>query len=120
MEDCSGVELPVQLCLVGDQLAGDSEFRQTAARLGHPVLTSQTGEEWIKETAVRIVFILPEFAGPHFEKLVEAKKAILGPPAVRDLVINNLPLLVKKVPVYCLGLYGCVIIISAATDTRRT
>jgi len=112
MEDVSGVELPLQICVVGEDLARDQGFLKTCARFGHPLHTSATGREFLQDTSVRTVFVLAQFSGPEFEQLSEARKPILGPPAIKDLAANNLPLLVKKTPVYCLALFGCVIIFS--------
>ena len=112
MEDVSGVELPLQICVVGEDLARDQGFLKTCTRFGHPLHTSVTGREFLHDTSVRTVFVLAQFSGPEFEQLSEARKPILGPPAIKDLAANNLPLLVKKTPVYCLALFGCVIIFS--------
>ena len=85
MEDVSGVELPLQICVVGDELFRDREFVQTCSKFGHPVHTSQTGQEFFNDTNVRTIYILPQFSGPVFDKLSDARKPILGPPAVKDL-----------------------------------
>jgi len=112
MEDVSGVELPLQVCVVGAELCSDREFLRVCSQFGHPVTTSSDGGEWMCDTSVRTVYIVPQFSGTIFDRLSDARKPILGPPAVKDLVQNQLPLLVKKMPVYCLPLYGCVIIFS--------
>ena len=114
MEDMSGVEqkLPLQICIVGDQLAKDQNFVKTCLNFGYPVITSSTGEEVIQDTEHGTVFVVSDFSGPIFNRLHEAKKQILGPPAVKDLALNNLPLLQKRFPVYCLALHGCVIVFS--------
>ena len=112
MEDVSGVELPLQICVVGDELFRDREFVQTCSKFGHPVHTSQTGQEFFNDTNVRTIYILPQFSGPVFDKLSDARKPILGPPAVKDLASMNIALLVKKTPVYCLALFGCVLVFS--------
>jgi len=112
MDDVSGVELPLQLCVVGAELCEDEHFINICGHFGHPVIRSRDGSECIDDACIRTVYVMPHFSGSLFEKLSEARKPILGPPAVRDLVQNNLPLLVKKIPIYCLALYGCVIIFS--------
>ena len=113
MEDVSGVELPLQVCVVGEELSGDKEFLNVCSKFGHPVIISNSGgQECVGDTNVRTVYIVNRFSGSEFDRLSDARKPILGPPAVRDLVQNQLPLLVKKMPVYCLALYGCVIIFS--------
>ena len=112
MEDVSGVELPLQICVIGDDLSRDREFLQTCSKFGHPVHTSQTGQEFFNDSNVRTIYILNQFSGSVFDKLSDARKPILGPPAVKDLASMNIPLLVKKTPVYCLALFGCVIIFS--------
>jgi len=121
MDDVSGVELPLQLCVVGE-LCGDKEFLKTCGHFGYPVIPSVDGSECINDTNIRTVYVMPHFSGVLFEGLSEARKPILGPPAVRDLVMNDLPLLVKKTPIYCLALYGCVIIFNGyrrKTDLER-
>lgn len=111
MEDVSGVdEVPLQLCVVGDELCGNKEFLQICSYFGHPVIPSSDGRECIDDASIHTVYVMPQFSGTLFEKLSEARKPILGPPAVRDLVQNQLPLLVKKTPIYCLALYKCVIV----------
>ena len=112
MEDVSGLDIPLQICVVGEDLYKDSEFMKTCAHFGVPVLQSRTGLEYLQETSVRTVYIVSSFDGPEYEKLNESKRPILGPPAVKDLVRNDLPLLVKKLPVYCLALYESIIVFS--------
>jgi len=112
MEDVSGVELPLQVCVVGEELCGNKEFIRVCGKFGHPVTISSDGKECMADTSLRTVYIVNKFSGTEFDRLSDARKPILGPPAVRDLVQNQLPLLVKKMPVYCLPLYGCVIIFS--------
>ena len=112
MEDVSGLDIPLQICVVGEDLYKDSEFMKTCAHFGVPVLQSRTGLEYLQESSVRTVYIVSSFDGPEYEKLNEAKRPILGPPAVKDLVRNDLPLLVKKLPVYCLALYESIIVFS--------
>ena len=112
MEDVSGLDIPLQICVVGEDLYKDSEFMKTCAHFGVPVLQSRTGLEYLQESSVRTVYIVSSFDGPEYEKLNEAKRPIRGPPAVKDLVRNDLPLLVKKLPVYCLALYESIIVFS--------
>jgi hypothetical protein len=112
MDDVSGVELPLQVCVVGAELCSDREFLRICATFGHPVITSSDGEECMDDTSVRTVYIVSPFSGTLFHRLSEAGKPILGPPAVKDLAQNQIPLLVKKKPVYCLALHGCDIIFS--------
>ena len=112
MEDVSGLEIPLQICVVGSELYSDPKFMQTCSHFGVPVLKSLSGVEFLQDTSVRTVYILASFESPEFEKLSEAKKPILGPPAVKDLASNDLPLLVKKSPVYCLALYESIIVFS--------
>ena len=112
MEDVSGVELPLQICIVGSDLYNDREIVKCCEQFGHQVLKSDDGRECLSDSHVRTVYIIAEFSGPIFSKLNEERRPILGPPAVKDLIQSNLPLLVKKTPVYCLALYGCVIIFS--------
>ena len=112
MEDVSGLDIPLQICVVGSELFSDPKFMQTCSHFGVPVLQSRSGLEFLQDNSVRTVYIVASFESPEFEKLSEAKKPILGPPAVKDLVSNDLPLLVKKSPVYCLALYESIIVFS--------
>ena len=57
---------------------------------------------------VRTVYVVEEFSGPVFDRLSAAKSHILGPPVVRDLALDNQPLLIEKRPVFCLALSGCI------------
>ena len=112
MEDVSGVDVPLQICVVGEDLYQDQAFMRTCSHFGVPVLQSKSGVEHLQDTSVRTVYVVSSFESPEYEKLNEAKRPILGPPAVKDLVRNDQPLLVKKCPVYCLALYESIIVFS--------
>ena len=74
--------------------------------------TSSDGQEQDDSSSLRTVYVCDPFSGPVFERLVAAKRPILGPPAVRDLHSRGEPLLVKRSPMYCLTLHGCGIVLS--------
>jgi hypothetical protein len=115
MDELSGIteQLPLQLCLVGEPLAGDHHFLGLCAGFQVPVRTSGDGAEWIEDGGgVRTIFVLDTFDGPVFERLQALRKHILGAAAVRDLAARGEPLLVKLSPVFCLTLQGCYIVLS--------
>ena len=60
MADVSGLtdQLPLQLCVVGEELGRDTSFLAECAGFQVPVKLSRDGEEWVEDTSVRTVFIL--------------------------------------------------------------
>jgi len=114
MEDVSGVgeALPLQLCLVGEQLRGDTELQGVCRVFQVAVHYSTSGEEFGEERQVRTVFVHPTFEGVVFEALAGRGRHLLGPPALRDLASRGAPLLVKRSPVFCLTLAGANIVFS--------
>ena len=105
-------QLPLQLCVVGEELGRDQTFLTECRGFQVPVVLSRNGEEWLDDSSVLTVFVVAPFSGPVFQRLVSCKRPILGPPAVRELRGRGEALLVKRSPVFCLSLYGCDIVIS--------
>ena len=112
MEDVSGLDVPTQICVIGQDLNEDKAFVDLCKTFGLPVVKSNNGMEYFDDRNVRTIFVLDQFSGKVFEKLSDARKHILGPPAIKDLVNNSFPLLMKRVPVYCIALHECVIVLN--------
>ena len=105
-------QLPLQLCVIGEELSSDQSFLTECKSFQVPMKLSQDGEECLKDSTVLTVFVLDTFSGPVFQRLVSLKRPILGPPAVRELRMKGEPLLVKRSPMFCLSLLGCDIVLS--------
>ncbi|XP_076033603.1 protein ECT2-like isoform X2 [Oratosquilla oratoria] len=89
----------VRLCLVGS-LANDEEVKSAAEKFGVPVITSDTGQEYMSDTNYDTIFIMQDFETQEFDALNEAGCRILGKPALLELAqIGKLTYASR--PVYC-------------------
>lgn len=61
-----------RICLVG-AVAEDQEIIDTAKTFDVPLVTSNTGVEFIDDDTWTTYFILPEFEGPEFDKIYRSK-----------------------------------------------
>ena len=66
MEDVSGLDIPLQICVVGSELFSDPKFMQTCSHFGVPVLQSKSGLEYLDDTSVRTVYIVASFERVSF------------------------------------------------------
>lgn len=100
--------VPLRICLVGTVV--DDAPTVTAARsFGVPVVTSETGDEFIGDTAWTTYFILRDFDGPMFEAIQATGHRILGPPALQHHQAHNESLVVnKKRPIYNYSMKGVI------------
>jgi len=91
----------VRLCLVAP-LHTDPELHQAAATLRVPVVTSETGLEFVGDEAHTTVFVLHAFGTPQYDALHAKKAKILGAPALLSMARSDPPALVHHSrPVYC-------------------
>lgn len=104
----NGSSQPLRICLVGTVV--DDAPTVTAARsFGVPVVTSETGDEFVGDTTWTTFFILPDFDGPMFEAIQATGHRILGPPALQHHQTHNEGLVVnKKRPVYNYSMKGVI------------
>ncbi|KAI4492069.1 hypothetical protein M0802_010077 [Mischocyttarus mexicanus] len=98
-----------RICLVGT--AGDDPALGAAAQqFSVPVLKSETGLEYIEDTAYCTYFILKEFEGPEYDVLHKSAHRILGPTALLQLAEKKDTLPSIKRPMYTQAMVGAVVV----------
>ncbi|KAK2587649.1 hypothetical protein KPH14_003771 [Odynerus spinipes] len=98
-----------RICLVGT--AGDDPALGAAAQqFSVPVLKSETGVEYIEDTAYCTYFILKEFEGPEYDALYKSAHRILGPTALLQLAEKKDSLPSIKRPMYTQAMVGSVVV----------
>ncbi|XP_043486046.1 protein ECT2 isoform X5 [Polistes fuscatus] len=98
-----------RICLVGT--AGDDPALGAAAQqFSVPVLKSETGLEYIEDTAYCTYFILKEFEGPEYDVLHKSAHRILGPTALLQLAEKKDSLPSIKRPMYTQAMVGAVVV----------
>ncbi|XP_043677764.1 protein ECT2 isoform X3 [Vespula pensylvanica] len=98
-----------RICLVGT--AGDDPALGAAAQqFSVPVLKSETGVEYIEDTAYCTYFILKEFEGPEYDALHKSAHRILGPTALLQLAEKKDSLPSIKRPMYTQAMVGSVVV----------
>ncbi|XP_063843442.1 protein ECT2-like isoform X4 [Scylla paramamosain] len=88
-----------RICLVGS-LADDAETVEAAKKFNVPVVTSETGEEYVSDSAFCTYFVLSDFESPVFEELDKAGVRLLGKPALIELSGNGVLTYTRR-PVFC-------------------
>ena len=61
-----------RICIVGS-LVGDENTQKVAESFNVPVITSETGLEYLTDNKVVTYFILEDFEGPIFETISKSK-----------------------------------------------
>lgn len=98
-----------RICFIGD-VAFDDDLRTIAEHYNLPIVVSETGREFAQENNCSTIFVIDKFQGTVFSNLYKAKQPILGPPALRQLVLRNEPLPNNKTrPLYNLAMSGVVV-----------
>ncbi|CAK9814308.1 Protein ECT2 [Anthophora quadrimaculata] len=98
-----------RICLVG--VAGDDPALGAAAQqFSVPVLKSETGLEYIEDTAYCTYFILKKFEGPEYDALHKSAHRILGPTALLQLAERKDSLPSINRPMYTQAMVGTVVV----------
>ncbi|XP_015604057.1 protein ECT2 isoform X12 [Cephus cinctus] len=97
-----------RICLVGE--AGeDPALGAAAQQFSVPVLKSETGAEYMEDTAYCTYFILKQFEGPEYEGLSKSAHRILGPTALLQLADKKASLPSINRPMYTQAMVGIVV-----------
>ncbi|XP_042228864.1 protein ECT2-like isoform X2 [Homarus americanus] len=90
-----------RICLVGS-LAHDVETLDAAKKFNVPVVTSETGLEFVSDLTYCTYFILADFENEEFEELNKAGVRLLGKPALIKYSESGIPVLTyTRRPVFC-------------------
>lgn len=110
MISLAAITLPLdkRICIVGS-LVNDPTTCSAAQGFGVPVLTSETGEEYAKDTSCSTIFVLEKFEGEIFEKLNKSKHPLVGPPALQQLSSRKEKLPNNTRPLFNLAMTGVVV-----------
>ncbi|XP_061500096.1 protein ECT2 isoform X5 [Anopheles gambiae] len=106
-----------RICLVGP-VAQDAATLAAAQSLKLPIVTSDTGAEYIGDDDISIstVFVLNDFEGPVYDAIYKAKQRILGPPALQQAVRFSEGLVWNNRPIYNYCMRG---VITCFTGIRK-
>ncbi|XP_076547514.1 epithelial cell transforming 2 pebble isoform X3 [Osmia lignaria lignaria] len=98
-----------RICLIG--AAGDDPALGAAAQqFNVPVLKSETGLEYVEDTAYCTYFILKKFEGPEYDALHKSAHRILGPTALLQLAERKDSLPSINRPMYTQAMVGTVVV----------
>lgn len=124
----TSLSTPYRICLIGTAV-DDPKTVEAARSFGVPVITSETGEEFLTDTSWLTYFIMNDFEGPLFEAiqatghrwvswhwvLIEFTQLIgvdlfriLGPPALQHHMTAKEGLIHKKRPIYNYSMKGVI------------
>lgn len=104
------VPLPLdkRLCLVGN-VSKDESVCKAAQSFGVPILTSDTGLEYVHDTSCTTVFVLDSFDGPNFKQLYKSPHRILGSVALQQIAERKEKLPNNNRPLYNTAMAGVVV-----------
>lgn len=97
-----------RICLVG-RVAEDDAVCRAAHSFGVPILTSETGAEYVSNTTCSTYFIIDDFDGPVFKHLHKSPHRILGPTALQQIADKKEKLPNNTRPLYSMAMSGVVI-----------
>ncbi|KAK0082478.1 hypothetical protein PV325_010315 [Microctonus aethiopoides] len=98
-----------RICLVGIA-SSDPALGTAAQQFGVPVLKSETGIEYVDDTAYCTYFILKHFDGPEYEILHKSAHRLLGPTALLQLADKKESLPSINRPMYTRAMLGTVVV----------
>ncbi|KAK0179332.1 hypothetical protein PV327_005095 [Microctonus hyperodae] len=98
-----------RICLVGIASI-DPALGTAAQQFGVPVLKSETGIEYVDDTAYCTYFILKHFDGPEYEILHKSAHRLLGPTALLQLADKKESLPSINRPMYTRAMLGTVVV----------
>ncbi|XP_055621069.1 protein ECT2 isoform X2 [Toxorhynchites rutilus septentrionalis] len=105
----------VRICLVG-AVVQDKATQAAAQSFKVPIVTSETGAEYVSDTSYVTYFILNDFEGPVYDTIYRSKHRILGPPALQQAVRIGNGLLQSNRPIYNYCMRG---VITCFTGIRK-
>nr|XP_045600854.1 protein ECT2-like isoform X3 [Procambarus clarkii] len=88
-----------RICLVGS-LADDAETLEAAKKFDVPIVTSETGQEYVSDFSYCTYFILADFESDEFEELNKAGARLLGKPALLKYSESGMLTYTRR-PVFC-------------------
>ncbi|XP_076165401.1 epithelial cell transforming 2 pebble isoform X1 [Ptiloglossa arizonensis] len=98
-----------RICLIG-AACDDPALGAAAQQFSVPVLKSETGLEYIEDTAYCTYFILKQFEGPEYDALHKSAHRILGPTALLQLAERKDSLPSINRPMYTQAMVGMVVV----------
>ncbi|XP_053986553.1 protein ECT2 isoform X2 [Hylaeus volcanicus] len=98
-----------RICLIG-AACDDSTLGAAAQQFSVPVLKSETGSEYIEDTAYCTYFVLKQFEGPEYDALHKSAHRILGPTALLQLAERKDSLPSINRPMYTQAMVGTVVV----------
>lgn len=96
-----------RICLVG-AVASDEEIKSVASTFDVPVVTSETGIEFAKQSDWITYFVMNEFEGEPYYLISKSKQPIYGPTALKQLAQSGNGLVCMKRPRYNFAMKGLV------------
>lgn len=96
-----------RICLVGS-VADDENVKTAAESFNVPVITSETGAEFTKDSNFVTYFVVDDFGGENFNAIRESENAIYGPIALQQLAKSGSSLSYVKKPRYNFAMQGII------------
>ncbi|XP_060518985.1 protein ECT2 isoform X3 [Cylas formicarius] len=98
-----------RICLIGN-LKNDAVLRSVAESFNVPVVTSETGQEYLEDNSCCTFFVIENFDGDVYNTICKSKQSVLGPPALQQLAKkNNKELPDNTRPLFNIAMRGVVV-----------
>lgn len=104
-----------RICLIGS-VCNDEPTILAAQSFNVPVLTSETGAEYIADTEWTTYFVMNAFDGEHFDAIRKSKHRIYGPTALQQVAQSDDGLTYVNRPIYNFAMKG---VITCFTGIRK-
>ncbi|KAK9879703.1 hypothetical protein WA026_006763 [Henosepilachna vigintioctopunctata] len=116
LNKCDRLPLYRRMCFIGS-IAQDTELRKVAEFFNLPIVSSESGQEYAQEDNYSTIYVLEKFIGTIYTSLYKAKQSLLGPPALRQLVMKNESLPNNHTrPLFNLAMSGVVVCFTGFRD----
>lgn len=96
-----------RICLVGTVLENGNTVA-AAQSFGVPVISSETGAEFVADNDWTTFFVMHDFEGDIFKAIQKTKHRILGPPALQHCADTKDGLVHNNRPIYNYSMKGAI------------
>nr|CAD7262489.1 unnamed protein product [Timema shepardi] len=100
--------LDTRICLVG-KTRTDANVISAAQRFGVPVVSSDTGAEFLNDGSWDTVYVVGDFSGPVYEAIHRSEQRVLGPTALQQCSERGEGLPNNARPLYTMAMCGLIV-----------
>nr|CAD7443459.1 unnamed protein product [Timema bartmani] len=100
--------LDTRICLVG-KTRTDANVISAAQKFGVPVVSSETGAEFLNDGSWDTVYVVGDFSGPVYEAIHRSEQRVLGPTALQQCSERGEGLPNNARPLYTMAMCGLIV-----------